>query len=308
MSNRCFFYDDKSSSERLKILGSCNGLFLITHYTDFYLWNPSIRQSAIVLSLRTDGWPKDFSLDHASVYPSGLCYDSSTDDYKAVMANELREVTVVSFKRKFWATTTLHVVDKGNGYIYLPGPIVNEKLHWVITKFGNDRVTSFDLLTDRFEELPMPLLPNNGVGEPIIGVNGLGVLDGCLCMTRCVTRGSGVEKVGLGFFELLVMKEYGVGCSWTRILKVSKDFASLSPGTLVPLCFTSEGEVVISVSRLNKLHAYNLKDKSRRDIFVPFKGRITYQTSYTESVVSPEAYGHEEVWIVEAPDFLKRPN
>ncbi|XP_058217301.1 F-box/kelch-repeat protein At3g23880-like [Rhododendron vialii] len=296
-------YDDESASERLKILGSCNGLFLVIHYTDFYLWNPSIRQSAIVLSLRTDEWPKDFSLD-ACAYPSGLCYDSFTDDYKAVMANELGEVTVVSFKRKLWATTTLHFVDKGNGYISLPGPNVNGKLHWAIAKFGNNHVTSFNPLTDEFEELPMPLLPNNGEGEPVI--NGLGVLDGCLCMARCVTRESGAEDVGPGFFELLVMKEYGVGDSWTRILNVSKDFTSLSLGTLVPLCFTSEGEIVISVAHLDKLCAYNLEDKSEREISVPCEGPITYQTSYTESLVSPEAYGHEEDWIVEAPDFLKR--
>ncbi|KAF7123359.1 hypothetical protein RHSIM_Rhsim12G0009200 [Rhododendron simsii] len=40
------------------ILGSCNGLFLVSHnssdYTDLYLWNPTIRQSAKVLSILMD--------------------------------------------------------------------------------------------------------------------------------------------------------------------------------------------------------------------------------------------------------------
>ncbi|XP_058185311.1 F-box/kelch-repeat protein At3g23880-like [Rhododendron vialii] len=311
------FYDDKKASERLKIFGSCNGLFLVSHYADFYLWNPSTRQSTKVLSLKTKGWAKHFSLNNA--YLSGLCYDSSADDYKAVLAmgNKFGEVTVVSFKRKYWATMTSHALDKDKGYISLPGPNVNEKLHWAITKLGHDRVhysarygiVSFDPLTDEFEEIPMPLTPNNGTpnngeGEPI--VKGLGVLDGCLCMGRCVTRGSGGEEVEPGFFELLVMKEYGVGDSWTRIFNVSKNFMVLSRGTLVPLCFTGDKEVVISVAHLDRLCAYNLEDMSQRDIFVPTKGdHITYQTSYMESLVSPDAYGHEEDWIVERPDLLK---
>ncbi|XP_058217309.1 F-box/kelch-repeat protein At3g23880-like [Rhododendron vialii] len=308
-----FFSDDKNASKGLKILGSCNGLFMVSHHADLYLWNPSTRQSTKVLSLTTKGWPKDFSLNNA--YVSGLCYDSSTDDYKAVIAmvNEFGLVNVVSFKRKQWATTTLHALDKDKGYISLSGPIVNEKLHWAITKFGHDRVhctacygiVSFDPLTDEFEELPMPLIiPNNGEGEPII--KGLGVLDGCLSMARCVTRGSGAEEVGPGFFELLVMKEYGVGGSWTRILNVSKDFTVLSRGTLVPLCFTGDGEVVISVAHLDRLRAYNLEDMSQRDILVPREGHLTCQISYTESLVSPDAYGYEEDWIVYLPDFLTR--
>lgn len=80
---------------------------------------------------------------------------------------------------------------------------------------------------------------------------------------------------------------------------MSKDFTVLSHGDLVPLCFTSHGEVVIPSTQLC---SYNLEDMSQREIMIPSKGRIRYQTSYAESLVSPAAYGYEEDWIVERLD------
>lgn len=86
---------------------------------------------------------------------------------------------------------------------------MDEKLHWAITSYGPDsvhfpigsQIVSFNPLTDEFEEFPMPILANNGEGEPII--NDLGVLDGCLCMTRCVNSVSGDDEVGPGFFRVV---------------------------------------------------------------------------------------------------------
>ncbi|KAI8561449.1 hypothetical protein RHMOL_Rhmol04G0340500 [Rhododendron molle] len=68
---------------RFEILGSCKGLLLIKHDIDLYVWNPSTRQCTKLLSLP----PRDQYIEDERVLTGfGLCYDSSTDEYKAVMA------------------------------------------------------------------------------------------------------------------------------------------------------------------------------------------------------------------------------
>lgn len=70
----------KSSTDHLlRVLGCCNGLLLIGIDQDLFLWNPLTRHFKNVMSykyLQDDGYE--------IVY--GLCYNSSTDEYKGVMA------------------------------------------------------------------------------------------------------------------------------------------------------------------------------------------------------------------------------
>lgn len=73
--------------EWFQILGSCNGLLLVSHYTDLYMWNPSTRQCTKVLSLPSDHCGEGmYNVVKGLSASCGLCYDSSHDDYKAVMA------------------------------------------------------------------------------------------------------------------------------------------------------------------------------------------------------------------------------
>ncbi|KAI8561450.1 hypothetical protein RHMOL_Rhmol04G0340600 [Rhododendron molle] len=84
---------------RFGILGSCKGLLLIKHYMDLYLWNPSIRQCTNVVSLPQ---PDRLQCERVLIV-SGLCYDSSIDEYKAVMVYE--GITVVaSLKSRRWTS------------------------------------------------------------------------------------------------------------------------------------------------------------------------------------------------------------
>lgn len=113
-------------------------------------------------------------------------------------------------------------------------------------------IVYFDSHTDEFVELSMPLVPNNGKHNSVIQlILGLGVLEGCLCMVRGVyERGDEVQSnymwedlafnktdLRINFTELLVMKEHGVGESWTSAFIMSNNVGHrYAYGSLVPLC------------------------------------------------------------------------
>ncbi|CAL5395567.1 unnamed protein product [Camellia sinensis] len=63
----------------IAIIGSCNGLLLLRIESDLFLWNPLTRCSKKVLAYHRLG-------DAGYDVVSGLCFDSSRNEYKAVMA------------------------------------------------------------------------------------------------------------------------------------------------------------------------------------------------------------------------------
>lgn len=244
-----------------------------------------------MLSLVADG-----SEDYYVIASSGLCYDSLMDDYKAVMVNG-GLATIVSFKRRNWTTKTC-LSHGDDGEVWNSGPLVNDKLHWMIAHYGEGNmdfptnwIVCFDPVTDEFVELPMP--PNNGERNMIV-------------------VGLEVESI---FFEVLVMEEYCVEEPWTSVFIMSKNFMTEpSPhwdyrldlyGTLVPFCFTTSGEVLIMVDR--ELVLYNPNEMSQRRIRIPRNHYPVWglgEVSYAESLSSPATYAQKEDWIVEGSDAL----
>ncbi|KAL7251906.1 hypothetical protein ACSBR1_013706 [Camellia fascicularis] len=117
----------------IRLFGSCNGLLLINIYDDLFLWNSLTRCSKKVLSyngLRNG--------DYRVV--SRLCYDSSSNDYMAVMALAHQtpsyggEIMVVgNFKNKSWTRVhfpySIHTLKN-------TGTVVNEHLHWFVSEKG----------------------------------------------------------------------------------------------------------------------------------------------------------------------------
>lgn len=95
---------DIKSIRGVRIRGSCNGFLLLNADNESFLWNPMTRCSKKVLSHeRMSNFYGDDTI-------SGLCYDSSADDYKAVMAftdldsmsSKDKIVMAGSFKDKIW--------------------------------------------------------------------------------------------------------------------------------------------------------------------------------------------------------------
>lgn len=61
---------------------------------------------------------------------AGLCYDSSADDYKAIIVVG-GVVMVASFRSKHLGTIR-SPSGLYNGKVMKPGPAVNQKLHWLL--------------------------------------------------------------------------------------------------------------------------------------------------------------------------------
>ncbi|KAE9445147.1 hypothetical protein C3L33_22955, partial [Rhododendron williamsianum] len=275
-----------------RYLGSCNGLLLMDFNANLFLWNPLTRFFKKIMAFRPLGG--DYRLS------SGLCYDSTGDDYKAILSlgylspyrNDGEFVVVVSFRNKSWSIIDfpfmISTMDSG--------PIVNAKLHWFASKndsgsqpLSPHQIIYFDAHGDKFEEVAMPE-PKRGDGDIIVG---LGVLDECLCMSRWDCPRSSVE--------VLVMKHYGVKKSWTILFAVSDCLRFNDFDKLVPLGYTKNGEVLAmvrsrcTISEDNGWHisAFNPTDNSHRRISTPKEFNF-YPIAYEESLIRPTGYDWEE--------------
>nr|XP_027120863.1 F-box/kelch-repeat protein At3g23880-like [Coffea arabica] len=214
----------------VKILGSSNGLVLFCDNKFMYAWNPSTRTCKELSSLR------GLELESIwSIKASGFCYDNSSDDYNVVLVKE-EEIMSLSLKsRKNWTTVATCAYEILSS-ISAIAPIVNGNPHWLANHKKSDRnihgelIVYFDTKTNDLIELPVPELRNTEEKW----ISGLGVVDGCLCMIR-PNNDQG---------EVLVMKEYGVGESWTTIFGFPPRL-QLTKG-LEPIFFTKNGDVLFA--------------------------------------------------------------
>ncbi|KAI8010343.1 F-box protein CPR1 [Camellia lanceoleosa] len=165
-----------------EIFGSCNGLLLIWIRDHLFLWNLLTKCSTKVLSYEP-------LLCTGYSVVSGLCFDSFSNEYKAVMALS-HDITIFggefvvvgSFRSKTWTKINFpyHFCSVNSG------PVVNENLHWFASDKSSDHffapreIVYFNPRMNKFKKLPMPQL-KNGHRDIILG---LGVLEGCLCMVR----------------------------------------------------------------------------------------------------------------------------
>ncbi|XP_058202734.1 F-box/kelch-repeat protein At3g23880-like [Rhododendron vialii] len=268
------------------IYGSCNGLFLLGIKVDLYLWNPLNGYFKKVLSYHR--------LTHrylsSSVITSGLCYDSSTNGYKAVMALTPLDpcdskcskcVMVGNFRRKYWK----EVCFPFNISSIRSGPVLNGQLHWFAcnTNFlSTHSIFSFDPLVDEFKKVPMPKPSKDGDEFILLG---LGVLDGCICMIR--HRQCNVE--------VWVMEAYGVQNSWNVRFVINETFRVCS--MFEPLCCTKDGKVLLREHigyDSGHVNVYNSNGDLDRD--VPRPSNCNYSMvamAYEESLVEPIDYTWE---------------
>ncbi|CAL5420092.1 unnamed protein product [Camellia sinensis] len=254
----------------LQILGSCNGLLLVSYSFYLYLWNPSTNQCRKVLKLLNSSPGDRVS---SRVYDiSGLCYDSFADDYKAVMVFG-QVALVVSLKTKYW-----YRIEFPYGGELKSGPVVDERLHWLV---AHTEIVCFDPWTEQFVEVPTPRARNR--------ILGLGVLKECLCMVQCFDYE----------IEVLVMKEYGVGESWTILFNLFDNVLGQTH-EMVSFCYTKHGEILMAMDEKQTL-VYNPKEDSHRVIQI-LNDDYYYVFAYEESLVSPSHYGDEGDWEEGRPE------
>ncbi|KAK4356943.1 hypothetical protein RND71_022553 [Anisodus tanguticus] len=153
-----------------QVLCSYDGLVLLKKpkaYKKFVLWNPSSREHRILECSYVK--PHEYTFPHAY----GLCYDSTTDDYKVILIYSLFYV-VYSTSRDSWTKKITppvlqqclpesEQIPNSRSYVCSQGIGTENRVYWSLNqKFDhNIRKTSaftyFDVESDELKEFPKPI-------------------------------------------------------------------------------------------------------------------------------------------------------
>lgn len=256
-------------------LGSCDGILCILNEVDnVVLWNPSTRESK-KLPGPSSSLHKDFS--------TGLGYDSSTDDYKMVIASSATAtgsdqimVEVFTLKTNTWRTVqgSLSGITLGGRY---EGVFWNGALLWLGKQEGGaahdlDVIVPFDIEEEKFmEAVPLP----NHFYTAFLSISG-----NCLCVL-------GQLKPSGSCFEAWLASEYGVETSWKRLFAFPVDKLYLDCYS-TEMWLTKKGEVLVDNHGCpGKLTLYHPVEDARKLLKVENDGDPFYHSAiYTESLVS----------------------
>ncbi|XP_057416459.1 F-box protein CPR1-like [Lotus japonicus] len=253
-------------SNRIKILGSCNGLLCICNIADdIALWNPTLRKHRILPSepLNRNKTPEENinnNTTFCAAHVHGFGYDSFSGDYKLVSISYFVDLQRGTFDSKVKLFSLR--MDSWKSLPSLPyalccartmGVFVGGALHWVVTRKLEpdqpDLVVAFDLRLESFKEVELP--------ETVKGNFDMNValLGGCLS----VTENRGVTEMGMGGFDVWVLKVYGSRDSWCKLLTVAQ---LCEVKNLRPLAYSrnGDGDKVLMEQDRSKLCWYDLKN------------------------------------------------
>ncbi|KAL8538570.1 hypothetical protein ACS0TY_000549 [Phlomoides rotata] len=170
---------------KVEIVGSCNGLVCILEDTGgLILCNPSTRMA---MNLPDIGVGENLVGKAFTKY--GFGYDESSDDYKT----------------NSWKT----LKDEQDSDIQFEGggTFASGNLHWVT---GNREIVSFDLKSEVDGMVEQPSYPKGDIFPT------LGVIDGCLSVISVLC----FKDYQHAYFDVWVMKEYGVKESWVKVITI----------------------------------------------------------------------------------------
>ncbi|XP_071902123.1 F-box/kelch-repeat protein At3g06240-like [Coffea arabica] len=260
-----------------EIVGSCNGLVLVLTFEGsntptMYLMNPTTRE---LVKFQ----PSPLVWDDAET-SYGFGYDSSSDDYKIVTLSHdwLLDKTesYPAFVDVFsWQTGTWRRIGC---FPYVPsshsGVFLNGSIHWLaLSKIdGLCVIIALDMSCKQFQQLPWPETDNT----PHNGSRKLVLLGGCLGMVVVQSR----QHV-----DVWMMKEYGVGESWTKFIVTTPKNASVWG----PICLLGGDDVVLQMGGKNFVVVHYLKERTMRDMVIAgirdkFRRGVI---GFSESLVSP---------------------
>ncbi|XP_059632601.1 F-box/kelch-repeat protein At3g06240-like [Cornus florida] len=260
-----------------QIIGSHNGLVCVIFnmiiqeelYCLFYVSN---------LSTRVYKQIEYFNLPHcANFHIHGFGYDHSVDDYKVLKGSEYG-VYVYSLRTDSWKKVVQDFPIKSiggdfsyQGIVKDSGTHLNGAIHWLcsITSKRPLTIVAFDLVDEIFRKIPLPDLSSVDFDRRTIKLE---VFGGCLCILPMCAR------------EFLVMKEYGVKQSWTKI-----EIAIPHPGNVYPWACLKNDEVLLKLDH-EKFVLYNTGERTYRDLDlcgVPARVILSYKDTYLDTLVSP---------------------
>ncbi|XP_062151893.1 F-box/kelch-repeat protein At3g23880-like [Alnus glutinosa] len=267
------------------IVGSWNGLFCFA-FSDHYrrngygytLWNPSIHRA---LSLPEPNF--NFSSHGRFKHSHGFGLDPSSNDMKLVRLVYL-DGHEYYYKVKVPPLVEIYTLNTGCWRaIAAPAPsyIVNERClsvfvngasHWVAhtpPEEGTFRnvIVAFDMVDEVFHEIAVP---DRFVGKLYLNMT-VAVLDGLLCLVPFNER---KEEQS---FSIWIMKEYGIGESWTKLFNIH-----ISQGLKRVVAFRKNGEVLVT-DRKGELLSYEPHIKRATQLgFLSVPGESETGTRYCE--------------------------
>lgn len=272
-------------SNRITLLGSCNGLLCICNVADdIAVWNPSLRKHRILPYLPTPRRPDpDTTLFAARVH--GFGFDPFAGDYKLVRISyfvDLHDRTFDSQVRLYSSRTntwkTLPSMPYALCCALTMGVFVDHALHWVVTRKLEpnqpDLIVAFDLRLEIFVEVPLPEL---GIGSLSFEID-VALLGGCLCM---------VVNYQNSVVDVWVMKEYGSKDSWCKLFTLVQSREMRSLKSLRPLGYSSDGDKVLLEHDRRRLCWYNLRSKQVSYVRIPGMPNLNEGMICVGSLVPP---------------------
>ncbi|KAL8542057.1 hypothetical protein ACS0TY_003064 [Phlomoides rotata] len=254
------------------LVGSCNGLVCVSiSPNNIYLWNPTTKKSKMLPNSGTD-----LDFDYYSI-TFAFGYDELHDDYKVVeFFGAEHETGVYETQLKVYSrrTNSWKILSNwpGGDTFGGSGKFLNGAIHWSVCKFDRPFewvIVAHDLATDVFIELPLPNLEDDD--DVIFEVK---ILEGGLAL-YCEHN---------LYMDAWVMKEYGVGKSWTKVFRIPffLDFRDHELVRPCPLSFSADGKTLINYG--TSLRVYDLSDPQPHQ----FSSSLEVEaTTYIESLVSP---------------------
>jgi len=262
------FPTEQNPNDCDEICGSCDGLLLIGFMMEdecfhYSLVNPATREFKILPQ-------SPFTFDPWKCFNDyGLGYDSSNDDYKVVSISHYGEtpenvVSIYALRTNSWKQIEKSPCDHSS-YGHKSGVFVSGALHWIAITSGSEVIVALDLADEKFRIMPSP----NPVGD-----KELAALGGCLCVSS--------KRYNDFHADVWVMKDYGVGESWTKFRVNCNSFHA----SWKPLSSSRTDRVLFNVKH-KKLVLFDLQEEKFKELVV--RGHPTFfeAETYVESLVSP---------------------
>ncbi|XP_004496819.1 F-box/kelch-repeat protein At3g23880-like [Cicer arietinum] len=282
-SNPITPYNTFATNHNYVIVGLCKGLFCLIDIEESYviLWNP-------LLNLKSKKSPTMVSLygDDDSVSYHGFGYDHVNDKYKVL-------VNVCNFNKYGESVTRIYTSGENSWKTIenIPGDpdeihfdtstgrLVSGNLNWVINKDINSNeevIITFDIMNETYGEMLLP--PHDG--EKMSNVM-LDVLSDCLSL--CFESNQSKWVVWM-------MKEYGVGESWTKLMTISNVFFTIEPRMVE--AESSDEPVMIPNQNVTMRPSYV------NSLFISENGTILVNTMRSKIVLYNSCHGRSHYPII----------
>ncbi|EFH58716.1 F-box family protein [Arabidopsis lyrata subsp. lyrata] len=262
----------------VEIVGSSNGLVCISPGEGaVILYNPTTGDSKrLPETLR----PKSVEYGRDNFQTYGFGFDDLTDDYKVVKlvatSDDILDASVYSLKADSWRRICNLNYEHNDGF-YTSGVHFNGAIHWVFAEISHGQrvVVAFDIQTEEFREMPLPVEAEDCHHRFSNFV--VGSLNGRLCVVNSCYE---VHD------DIWVMSEYGEVKSWSRI-RINLLYRSMKP-----LCSTKKDEEVL-LELDGDMVLYNFETNASSNLGIRgVKLSDGFEANtYVESLISPNSYG-----------------